>query len=428
MEDTARSHIQRLLDAIGDASAKNLVADLMRFAVTALQAFSDFDQLVYEYHLAYTSRETNEVDLVEMLSNLRAKGFKPVRNVISFMTSKELLDDDESFADDEFDVAGDETIDFDFDLGASLVSSLPPAGGGAPESGMFGLDELDIDAAFDFIAPEEESSDREKLAEMKKQLAMLGYAVREEFNTYDQRIQNAYDAGNHSLLLRELDSSRESLTEGLFALVSTIFDIFLGECDRSVLLPGYRDVLDSSLVLRRAIADLTRTVSAANHQVQDEALPALDTHCAFLLLIDALDRFKQAEAFGIMRAPDRLEISNLLEQIVASPLGEARLASEGLSRYLESMSIVNQREVLVQHDGETVHEIREALEAASSLLMVSVANAAGQASEALACAQRLHGRYPLLDRRLVAWEEEPPVMTEIEEVRQLIDQLEELDL
>jgi hypothetical protein len=421
LSEPAREAIKRLLESVPDTSAKALIANVLRFALPALQNLSEVDTSINTYFSYYKDDIGEALDLA--LGEVRSTAFKRVRALIGFLASRGVLALDEG--------KDREAID-DFRDSADLFSDEMFFGERAtptqePTSPLAGVDEVDIEAAFDSIAPEGEASVRERLKTLNEQIDVIGHALLEQLNTSEAQIDQARAARNHEAVMRELDVCRESLSEGLFELLNTIFELFPGAYEPAALLPGYRDALQKALLVRRGLRDLSRAVSAANDRLHDERTPADIRESTCRTVSDVLTHFRSGEVFHAMRPPDRWELSNLVEELKRVTAGQAALVSEGLSRYLESLVVVvNQREVLVQHDEEVAREIREALTAARSVLLVSSAGAKRLVSEALEAVSKLYGRSAALDAQVRDWRMHPPSMEGAEELERVIACLEEL--
>jgi hypothetical protein len=423
LSEPAREAIRRLLEAVPDTSAKALIANVLRFALPALQNLSEVDTSINTYFTSHMDSTGDAVDLA--LGEVRSTAFKRVRALIGFLASRGVLALDEGKDRESLDDFRDSVELLPEDFGIFEERATPTH---EPPSPLAGVDEVDIEAAFDTIAPEAgQASVRVRLGEMNKQLDVLGHALLDQLNTSEALIDQARKAGNLEAVIRELDVGRESLTEGLFELLNTIFELFPGTYERSALLPGYRDSLQKALLVRRGVRDLSRAVSAANDRLQNEALPVDLREDTYLSLVDVLQHFRVGEVFQAMRPPDRWEVSNLHEELRRAKFSGAAMVAEGLSRYLESLVVVvNQREVLVQHDEGIAREIRESLTVARSVLLVSSAGAKRLVLEALEAAGKLYGRNAALDAKVRAWRQHPPDMEGADEVERIITSLEEL--
>src|SRR5690606_9687860 len=95
-------------------------------------------------------------------------------------------------------------------------------------------------------------------------------------------------------------------------------------------------------------------------------------------------------------------------ELSEQPAGAARLTSEGLVKYLDSLGSINQREVLLVHDQRTIEAMREALANARQLVDISPRTAVDELDRAYQAAQRLRGRSPTTDQLIVQLERYAP--------------------
>ena len=153
MTEPARDAIKRLLESVPDTSAKVMIANVLRFAVPALQSLKEIDKSLNAYFSFYKDDIGDALEMV--MAEVRATAFKRVRALIGFLASRGILsldrpDDDGYEPTDSFDF-GEE-----FDLGAFDESSVETPEFEA-ESMLEAVDEIDIEAAFESIAPEGEA-------------------------------------------------------------------------------------------------------------------------------------------------------------------------------------------------------------------------------------------------------------------------------
>lgn len=428
MDASAQTQVQRILETVPDPADKAQLRKLLGLALQTLQELSSIDESISSSMAFFKNDLGSAIEL--LLPEIKSGAFQKVHIFISFLVSQRLLEkQSQPFLGEGFDEGADgDGFDFDIDdldfgdFGESSESGRDSS----TSTPLAGVDEFDIEAAFESIASEQEVSAQKKLEEMRKEVMVLGAALREQLESNEKLIDEAYATGKYDVVLREIDMGRDSLTEGLFAIVSTIFDIFIGGCDRAELLPGYTDALQKSLIIRRGLADLTATIHRANNDVQDEDLPADARLDAIVEIREALIRFTQGVSFRVMRWLDRLELQDILRQVTQQAFSDVVIACEGLTRYLESLSVVNQREVLLQHDQGIIDGIHQSLDAVRSLAEVSMSAARPMALEAVENAKLLYGRNPILDIRIREWNVLPPQLDTPEDFTQLVDELEEL--
>jgi hypothetical protein len=421
MNEHARSLIKRVRDTISDHRQRTLASDVLQMSIIAMEQLAELDQTIYDYfadeNISLTGHDELRAGMTEaVFMEVHAKTFRAVRRLCSYLRAKNLLRDSErpsASSGDDFDF-GD---DFDLCFEDTSVRS-------EPKLQDLGFDE--IDKAFEALA-EEAPDSTTMYGAFHEHVATLGGLMVQEADTFDLRITVAIDRRNFELALRELDASRQSLGEGLFALTSTVFEVFGVHVERSDILPSYKNALEQSLALRKGLAELSQVVTSENEWViKDASMSETDVEEAIARVGDVVQDFVGSDVCRGMRAPDRLELESFLRKIRKGPAEAAALACEGLAKYLESLSIINQREVLVEHDKQVMNEIRQSLEAARSLLVVSPATALQLAKESLQEADKLRGRNPKLDEQLDQWSEDGSLLDDAGDVERVIDALDAL--
>ncbi|HEY5944364.1 MAG TPA: hypothetical protein VIV40_02685, partial [Kofleriaceae bacterium] len=97
---------------------------------------------------------------------------------------------------------------------------------------------------------------------------------------------------------------------------------------------------------------------------------------------------------------DRWELTQFDQRLEAEELPDGKQTAEGLVKYLESLAVVNRREVLIEHDRKIIGQLREAIANARELGELSAATAQQLLVTAANDAQALAGKNPALDRIL----------------------------
>jgi hypothetical protein len=109
-----------------------------------------------------------------------------------------------------------------------------------------------------------------------------------------------------------------------------------------------------------------------------------------------------------MRPADRWQMVEFERQLAHESTTAARMTTEGLVKYLDSLGSINQREVLVMHDRRTLETMRDAVSNARQLVDLSPRAAAEMMERAYQAAQRLKGRSPITDQLVMALERYAP--------------------
>ncbi len=301
--------------------------------------------------------------------------------------------------------------DDDFDLEFDLVDG--PTGSGV------GLSHRQGPAAA-------AASPREQAAE-----ALFAFAgmLRSRVIQFGERLSFAVRQNDRWPLLAELDDANHKLTKAVQAVLFGVLGVFAGEVRREEILPAYRSAVHESVGLRAAVADLTYHISRLN-----AALANATAEAAVPLVVaisDRLARFSGRPEYRTLRAEDKKAIiefrsalfgmRNRKEGIATTPL---KTAVEGFAKFLEAMTAINHREVLVVHDRQRLQDCLNKLAHAGQLALQNPESARTPLSTVVGELASVQGRHPGLDearrqflnRPLVARE----VTSEIERWRDLV--------
>ncbi len=405
---------ERLVRAIGTPSIQQQAGELIRLALKALDDLRMLDESLYERFVASRSAPTDPASTASGLRKLWAETFGGVVELLDFC--KGILIDDATTTTQS---AGDGAISFDFgDLegdGADSITEVEP-------SLDFGND--DLGGLLDGIDETEQEGDAEKWAKVLEKLRSIEYGLRSQQSEAQSRMEIALGAGEINQVLSLLDDTQSSTSEGVHAVVSVVYEAFLPDVNPATVVPGYLTALGRALLVRRGIAELSSALEPYNSVLQSGHV---DVHEAALDKVRTIMReFVGSVVCKAMRAADRWEVVEFDRYLSEQPLKLARLTSEGLVKYLESLSSVNQREVLLLHDQRTLEEMQEALTSARSLLDLSPKTAIDMLDRAYQAAQRLRGRKVQTDQMIVALERYAPTSSNVgkENAVKFLEQLE----
>lgn len=433
MEEALRRSVQQVLDAIPQEEPKQILEELLNIALPALQKLATLDENIYQCYAACNSVEEESGALDLMITALRNDIFtgpqRFVKRQFELGFIAEELPQDSGWDSGEFDFG-----DFgDFNSGDALPAR--------PQSGetfrgwvsasrssreLPNMAEHDIEEAIDFLTDDDTTSSvQDTLAVLREDLTYMSRTLREQLMQEEERLRQAFHEANYSLMIRELDASRTTLVEALFALVSAIFVRFLDDFDPTTL-PGYRNNLEHSITARSHVARLMYQTNSHNALIQDQERPEEERRKHIEFLHTLLDEFIAGDAFQCLVPADRWEFVNFRKDLKRDSLRLASQSAEGLSKYLESHHSLNQGEILQQHDQNIVDEIQSLLEAGQSLIDISFVNAKDLVEKAHQAACDLYGRRMDLDVQLDTWAYQPPALETPEELRLFMEQLSRL--
>jgi hypothetical protein len=414
----------RLGLAIRDASIRVAASGLVQHALEALLDLQRLDESLYERFMEGGGRVDDDAAPDALLRRLSTVTFRGLRGLLALCTRvkpKEPLSDRNaangppSLNIDDFDFGG-------MDNAPAPVDDTPSLSMQAEKS--LELRDSDIGDLLEGIDEHEVSSEAERWAELLKQISSIDYGLRSQLRELDDRLQHAFESRQVAQALEALDDTRSSTSEGIFALLSSVYAAFLPDVDPTTVAPGHLTSLQRALLVRRGLTDLTRTVNPRNDLLQNGNVPPAKKDKAILELRDALSKFVQGEIFRAMRPADRWEITKFEKQLREQAGPAAYMTSEGLAKYLESLGSINRREVLITHDQRAMEELRESLSAARPLLEINTMVAADLVKKALNAAISLYGRNPNNDELIVALRDASPALETPSEIEGTLDTLE----
>lgn len=379
-----------LLDNVADDGEFARVRDVLGASLAALSDFSLLDESLFERLAGGGGRLLDDSNPAPELLRLQSLTLGGLSRLLSLLEAHGFLGGLDAPEN------GDASAEMEFDLGGPL------------QPDPLGLDEGDIDGALSLLAPGPDSSvvARTKFA---GSVATIAYGLKSQLHAFRARFLVAVNGGHFPPAMEDLDDTRNATGDGVFALLSAVCEAFLPGVKPESLVQNHKSELQRALLVRRGLADFSRSVDRDNWFVQDPSLPAPEQARALQRLGQTLAAFMRSDVFGAMRPGDRFEILKVHRALEGQPLTPSvRNACEGLSKYLESLSSINQRESLRRHDAEALKELQGSLEAARPLMGISHHAASSQVQQALQHAGRLYGRSRDLDALLVTWRLTPP--------------------
>jgi hypothetical protein len=387
------SALDKLLAAIPDASIRSSVQKVVEFSTKAIEQLARLDDKIYAQYDAQGNLLQDTSRAEGLLRKLAEDVLSGVRKLDDHLNSRATAEP-EGKSDD-----GDMDMDFDFDFGGESDSPAKDK-----EEGM-DLDGFDLDGAFDALSEGFDQSCQERWQALDSELQSLSYALRSQLRDFDDRFSKAIKSERYLQALRELNDVGSSLTDGVFALMTSVYESFLDEVEAEDLIPGHKNTLARALMVRRGLADLRRVVAQKNALVQSSDSDDKTRDEAFASILGELGLFIWGEVFRIMRPADRVEFKKFQNNLEGKTAAAARFDCEGLDKYLDSLMAVSQRDVLIKHDRDESHEIAELLEAARPLIDISPHGALAMLAEAFEKAESLFGLRDPLDGLLGEWRE-----------------------
>jgi hypothetical protein len=368
------------LRAIGTPSIRTDAVELVKLGLAALDELKKIDESLYGLFVATKGERTDPEMAAAKLRLIWDGAFYPLKTLLEFCRglateaakASTTVDGDLDFGDFE----AQEEKSFELDIGdiGNLLGGLDGEGG-------------------------EQRSDADKWAEVKEKLAAIEYGLRTQLEDATERRDVALGAGQTGQVLGLLDDTTSSASEGIHALVSAVYAAFVPDADTAHLVPEYLTSLKRALMVRKGIAELSGKLGPLNDALQGSDV---GRHADALEGVKAvLKSYVMGDVCRAMRAADRWELVQFDQRLGEESPAAARMTSEGLVKYLESLGAINQREVLVQHDQRVLDELREAVTTARALMEISPRTAHEMAVKACRSSLALRGRHPATDAMLV---------------------------
>ena len=200
------------------------------------------------------------------------------------------------------------------------------------------------------IAAQREKTDEGKWGALAREMDSLQYGLGSELKEYDRRFSEALQRDKKEQAVRDLNDATTSLMDGVFAVMTTVYECFLGYAEPERMIPGHRDTLGKSLAVRRALAVLRREVRELNRSIQNRESDPLVVETSYRLIVAALEGFIKADVFYYLRSDSRKEFEKFRAILSQGNATQNRQDCEGFDKYLDSLAFVSQRGVLIKHD------------------------------------------------------------------------------
>lgn len=397
----------RLQKAIATPRIQSQASELVQLALRALDDLKRLDESLYERFVGSRDAPLDPSASAVSLRKLWETTFFGLLGLLTFIRSLE---------GEKRETAApvDDAANFDFgDLE-----------GGAPAQGSTELDlgSLDVGNLLEGFGEQGPEGDTEKWARVIDKVLSIEYGLRSQQVEALARMDVALGANETNQVLGLLDDTCSSASEGVHALVGAVYEAFVPDINPATVVPGYLTSLGRALLVRRGLAELSTNLGPYNDVLQAE-----DTsrHPEALATIrETLKTFVGSVVCRAMRPADRWQMVEFERDLSSQPASLARLTSEGLVKYLDSLGSINQREVLLVHDQRALEQMRESLANARQLVDISPRTAAEMMDRAYQAAQRLRGRAPNTDELVIQLERYAPTSSNPSETSQFLDRLE----
>jgi hypothetical protein len=374
----------RLQRAISAPRIQQQASELVERSLRALEDLRQLDENLYERFLETRKAPEGPEAAANRFRQLWDDTFRGLLALLDYC--KSLTGEQQTTTDD-----GSGAFDF-----GDFGESAPPA----PENELE-LGSADIGELLEGLG-EKKKDDQERWKPVLEKVSSIEYGLRSQLTDASERREVALAAGEMNQVLALLDDTTSTASEAVHALVAAVYEEFLPDVNPTSVVPGYLTTLGRALLVRRGLADLADKLAPHNDILQSDDS---DEHQHALTAVrSTMRQFVGSVVCRAMRAADRWQMVEFERELSGQALPAARLTSEGLVKYIESLSSINQREVLVLHDQRTIQQMRDALASARQLVDLSPPAAREEMERAYQAAQRLRGRHPASDQLIIQLE------------------------
>jgi len=246
-------------------------------------------------------------------------------------------------------------------------------------------------------------SDEDRWKALSDEMSTLQYGLGSELKEFERRFAHALKNDKKEQAVRDLNDATTGLMDGVFAVMTTVYECFLGYAEPERMVPGHRDTLGKALAVRRALADLRRGVRGLNRRVQDRATPRAVAETNYQRIVEVMSRFIDSDVFHYLRSDTRRDFWQFRETLANGDAVQNRLDCEGFDKYLDSLSFVSQRGVLIKHDTDLKAKITGDLERAVKFAAVLPEVVCDVIEQAFVKAERLSGLNDEIDGLVLQW-------------------------
>jgi hypothetical protein len=248
-----------------------------------------------------------------------------------------------------------------------------------------------------------QKSDDERWTLLSGEIITLQYGLGSELKEFERRFAHALANDNKDQAVRDLNDATTGLMDGVFAVMTTVYECFLGYAEPERMVPGHRDTLGKALAVRRSLADLRRAVRGLNKRVQDRATPTDAAATSYDRVVEFLARFIESDTFYYLRSDSRRDFWEFHETLANGNVAENRLDCEGFDKYLDSLAFVSQRGVLIKHDSDLKAKISGDLERAVKFAALLPEVGCEVIAQAFVKGERLYGLNDQVDALVLQW-------------------------
>jgi hypothetical protein len=374
-----------LLATIADRRIRRKVQKLLQLGEEAVRALGELDAALY-------LREDGEEQL-QIVSDAVLSHFRRLLEYVGMVAPNA-------------DASRDSVVDMELDLDGPARKSGP--------------------IATRSIIANRERSDEERWSALSGEMSTLQYGLGSELKEFERRFSDALKNDRKEQAVRDLNDATTGLMDGVFAVMTTVYECFLGYAEPERMVPGHRDTLGKALAVRRALAELRRGVRGLNRPIQDRATRPEVAETSYRRIVEATGRFIESDVFYYLRSDSRRDFWQFHETLANGNAAQNRLDCEGFDKYLDSLAFVSQRGVLIKHDNDLKTKITGDLDRALKFAALLPEIACEVIEQAFIKGERLCGLADQIDALVLQWssmtaEERADVDNAVELGRQLLE-------
>ncbi|CAN5332827.1 hypothetical protein BH11MYX1_BH11MYX1_30320 [soil metagenome] len=375
----------------------NQAQELVRLALKALDDLRALDESLYERFVASRDAPSEPAEAARGLQQLWEMTFSGLAALLGFCKSLGAGTQAEPDAPaEEFDFA---------DFGESKAAPKQE-----DDLALGATDLLDFLDQIDEQTDNADQGDHEKWNKVVERVVSIEYGLTSQQADAKDRLKVALSTGEIGHALGVLDDTQSSASEGVHALVGAVYETFTPDVNPTTVVPGYLTALGRALLVRRGVAELAANLGPYNEVLQGDDPTRYEAALAAVRTI--VHGYVMSVVCRAMRPADRWQMVEFERLVRTQQTSTARLTTEGLVKYLDSLGTINQREVLVMHDRRTVEAMREAVSNARQLVDLSPRAAVEMMDRAYQAAQRLKGRSTAIDKLVAELEQYAPQAAE----------------
>ncbi len=251
----------------------------------------------------------------------------------------------------------------------------------------------------------------------------------QEITHLGERMRSPQVVSDRWNLLADIQTFRARFRDLMADLVFASASAF-AELNRKDVVPGYEQEVKLAVVVRATVADLTRVMKNRVDKIREAEAEDIQWHAQ--QFEKELDVFGKTQAYRALRAQDKRQVIEFRHELGKMavrpnlPKRELEEIGEPFFQFISSLSRVNNRDLLVNHDREVWAACGVRLEQAQNMVDADPAGAGRLLNECAVLANQLYGREAGLDVFLRKSKKTPLSSLPLESLKPELDKFREL--